>query len=271
MSNVDQAKEIAKTALLIFFAKYKAIILSILALIVLIAGLVGFVLSAVNTMTPVLSQPNGGGCSSRSDIGRFISDANKMPDGPDKWNLITWLQKWATQPTGSGCGTVFNGKLTLPYAKSVAEDGITFQRFGGVSDSWWCHAHRETPSNGIDMTGAGDSVVIAAMDGTVIKAAVEPWGGEVQIKHEGGIISRYAHLNHTFPVIVGDVVKAGQPIGSTYNGPIVSGRVIWSTGAHLHFALTINGVATDPVVFYKDNGVSIYDYMPGPSGGCTVP
>lgn len=270
MSDTQQAKELVKAAILLFMAKYKAILLSILALLVIIAGIVGFTLSAVATMGPVLTQPNGGGCSSRSDVGRFITEANKMPDSPDKWSLIAWLQKWSSQPTGSGCGTIFNGKLTLPYEKSVNEDGITFKRFGGVSDSWTCHKNRPMSSNGMDMTGAGNSIVIAAMDGTVIKVGVEEWGGEVQIRHEGGIISRYVHLNHTFPVIVGDVVKAGQPVGSTYDGPIVgSDGTLWSSGAHLHFALTINGVATDPVLFYKDNGINIYEYMPGPT--CGIP
>ena len=49
----------------------------------------------------------------------------------------------------------------------------------------------------------------------------------------------YAHLSSAV-VSVGDYVSQGQTIGYI-------GSTGWSTGAHLHFEIRVNGVATDPL------------------------
>lgn len=59
------------------------------------------------------------------------------------------------------------------------------------------------------------------------------WGALVQIKHEDGTITRYAHLS-SISVQAGDSVNAGDIIGQTGGNPGDPGAGR-STGAHLHW------------------------------------
>ena len=59
------------------------------------------------------------------------------------------------------------------------------------------------------------------------------WGALVQIKHDDGTVTRYAHLSD-INVQVGDFVNAGDTIGRTGGNPGDPGAGR-STGAHLHW------------------------------------
>jgi murein DD-endopeptidase MepM/ murein hydrolase activator NlpD len=60
----------------------------------------------------------------------------------------------------------------------------------------------------------------------------------VDIEHEGGLTTRYAHLAQKL-VKVGDVVLKGQVIGSL-------GQTGRATGPHLHFEVRENSVPLNP-------------------------
>ena len=92
---------------------------------------------------------------------------------------------------------------------------------------------------GLDMARGVGIPIYASDGGTVIRAG--SYGGYglcVDIDHENGYVTRYAHCSRLL-VSVGDKVYQGQNIslmGSTGN----------STGPHLHFEIIQNGTAINP-------------------------
>jgi len=97
---------------------------------------------------------------------------------------------------------------------------------------------------GIDFKAPYAAPVLATGPGEVVRAG---WSGSygklVEIRHDNGLVTRYAHLSRVL-VRVGDKVVRGQPIGRLGN----TGR---STGAHLHYETRLNGRPMDPARFWK--------------------
>ena len=95
---------------------------------------------------------------------------------------------------------------------------------------------------GVDIIAPPGTPVMAAAGGVVATVAYVPeYGNIVDIDHDNGLTSRYAHLTRSL-VRVGDVVMKGQKIalvGST-------GR---TTGPHLHFEVRENGIPLNPNKF----------------------
>ena len=97
---------------------------------------------------------------------------------------------------------------------------------------------------GIDIRAPVGTPIKAAADGKVIfvgGARCCSYGLYVEVKHDGGFTSLYAHLRD-FAVASGDEVKAGQVVG--FAG--LTGR---TTGPHLHFEIELNGVRRNPLVY----------------------
>jgi Rod binding domain-containing protein len=93
---------------------------------------------------------------------------------------------------------------------------------------------------GIDLPMPAGSEVRAPADGRVVSVGEQAgYGLTVVVAHGNGLESRYAHLSGT-GVRAGDPVRAGDLIARSGN----TGR---STGPHLHFEVTVNGQAVDPL------------------------
>ena len=96
--------------------------------------------------------------------------------------------------------------------------------------------------DGIDLDSRSGTTIYAAGAGRVISAS-RGWGGgfgnNIVIDHGGGYQTLYGHLS-SFTVSSGQYVQQGQMIG-------IMGSTGWSTGIHLHFRITINGTAVNPV------------------------
>lgn len=94
---------------------------------------------------------------------------------------------------------------------------------------------------GIDIGGVGYSTsVYAAKAGKVIISQYSgSYGNYVVISHGSGNTTLYAHLSRR-TVSVGDYVSQGERIG-------VTGSTGRSTGPHLHFEITENGVRRNPL------------------------
>ena len=100
---------------------------------------------------------------------------------------------------------------------------------------------------GVDIAAPYGSNFIAANDGIVTKAGFNTaYGNMVIIDHGGGISTLYAHGSEIL-VQVGQVVKRGESV-------LKVGSTGYSTGAHAHFEVRINGIVTDPMP-YITNGI----------------
>lgn len=97
---------------------------------------------------------------------------------------------------------------------------------------------------GIDVRAPVGTPIQAAADGTVIfvgGARCCSYGLYVEVEHDGGFTTLYAHLRD-FAVENGDEVKAGTVLG--FAG--LTGR---TTGPHLHFEIELNGVRRNPMLY----------------------
>ena len=130
-----------------------------------------------------------------------------------------------SQPSGGGGGWV----RPCSYTAITSPFGYREAPTSGAS----------TYHQGVDLdTGTGWPVV-AARAGTV---SIAGWGkaagNYVQINHHDGFSSIYMHLS-SIGVSAGQNVSAGQYIGAT-------GSTGVSTGDHLHFGISLNGVYVNP-------------------------
>jgi murein DD-endopeptidase MepM/ murein hydrolase activator NlpD len=97
---------------------------------------------------------------------------------------------------------------------------------------------------GLDFKGAVGSPIFAAAKGRVSYVGWQSgYGNTVEISHENGMMTRYAHLSR-FDVRPGQLVEAGDRIA----GMGSTGR---STGPHLHFEVRINDRAINPRPFLE--------------------
>ncbi|MCL2563903.1 MAG: peptidoglycan DD-metalloendopeptidase family protein [Oscillospiraceae bacterium] len=95
--------------------------------------------------------------------------------------------------------------------------------------------------SGIDIAAPAGTAVWAADGGEVVFVGWQgSYGNLIQILHDNGHITYYAHLSR-MDVSEGQRVYRGQLIG----GVGTTGR---STGNHLHFEIRINGVAVNPLL-----------------------
>ncbi|WP_234009099.1 M23 family metallopeptidase [Deinococcus sp. NW-56] len=99
---------------------------------------------------------------------------------------------------------------------------------------------------GVDILAPHGSPVRAARSGRVIESRADfkrGWGWTVVLEHEGGWITRYAHLSANL-VRAGETVAQGQVVGRVGN----TGR---STGTHLHFGTYLRWNPKNPLSLYE--------------------
>ena len=113
-----------------------------------------------------------------------------------------------------------------------------------VTDTFGWREHPVTGTvsfhSGVDLEASGGSNVLAVADGTVLMAEYnEAYGYFVQLEHEDGVQTFYAHLQELL-VNPGEAVQQGQIIA-------LSGSSGWVTGAHLHLGVYVDGEAVDPL------------------------
>ena len=95
---------------------------------------------------------------------------------------------------------------------------------------------------GVDLIAPHGTPIVAAAGGVVATVGFVPeYGNIVEVDHDNGLTSRYAHLSKAL-VKVGDVVLKGQNIAHVG----ATGRV---TGPHLHFEVREKGIPLNPNKF----------------------
>lgn len=103
---------------------------------------------------------------------------------------------------------------------------------------------------GIDIANKRGTPIKAIASGIVTYAGFFPSGGNyIVIDHGLGLLSYYAHLD-SFAVKELDVVKQGQIIG-------YMGTTGFSTGYHLHFAISFKKVFINPWLFISKDEIKI--------------
>jgi murein DD-endopeptidase MepM/ murein hydrolase activator NlpD len=129
-------------------------------------------------------------------------------------------------------------RKTIPTTMPVS-GGYYSSNFGYRVDPINGHSEFHT---GVDIVAPVGTRVMAAAGGVVSFSGTMPeYGNMVDIDHDNGLTSRYAHLSKRL-VKVGDVVMKGQPIALVGN----TGR---TTGPHLHFEVREKGIPLNPGKF----------------------
>jgi murein DD-endopeptidase MepM/ murein hydrolase activator NlpD len=101
---------------------------------------------------------------------------------------------------------------------------------------------RSSFHTGVDIIAGPGTAVMAAAGGVVSHSGyMAEYGLVVEIDHDNGLTSRYAHLSKSH-VKVGDVVMKGQLVAQVGS----SGR---ATGPHLHFEVREKGIPLNPNKF----------------------
>ncbi len=106
-------------------------------------------------------------------------------------------------------------------------------------------AERGVHNDGVDIAASFGSDIQTTAPGTVayIGTGLKSFGTLILVKHDGGIISAYAHLSEVL-VNEGDVLSSGQIIGRVGQ----TGRVGSPT---LHFEIRQNRTPIDPASVIK--------------------
>lgn len=98
---------------------------------------------------------------------------------------------------------------------------------------------------GLDIANRAGTPVVAPADGVVVEAGMDSnLGRMVVISHGFGLKTTFGHLSET-SVRAGQRVKRGATIGAMGN----TGR---STGPHLHYAVSVNGINVNPEKYIID-------------------
>jgi murein DD-endopeptidase MepM/ murein hydrolase activator NlpD len=97
---------------------------------------------------------------------------------------------------------------------------------------------------GVDIAARSGTPVTAVEDGVIVRAGTSAsYGRFVEVKHEGGLTSFYAHLGR---------IERGAKAGASVSGGTVIGRIGSSgisTGPHLHFEMRRGETPLNPTAF----------------------
>ncbi|WP_050564099.1 peptidoglycan DD-metalloendopeptidase family protein [Salinispora arenicola] len=163
-------------------------------------------------------------------------------------------------PTYAATPVAVAGGWTLPLPENRYAVGSGFGPRGGR-----LHA-------GVDLMAAKEVPIVAASAGRVIVVkcnssigcagdggvTVTGCGWYVDVRHAGGVVTRYCHMIRLPLVRVGQQVSVGQQIGSV-------GSTGGSSGPHLHFEVHTNvpdggfaspSNAIDPITFLRSAGLN---------------
>lgn len=204
-----------------------------------VAGLAGVAVPTVASAETVTVQP-----------GDTLSEIASHYDG------VTWRDLWRnnSQVVGNDPDLIFPGQrlhVGPPVSVSKGEaPSATAHPVGPATGHVTSpYGYRTHPITGVYKlhTGTdfsfGDGNAYAA-EGGVVSVTHPEWAGNlVTIDHGNGVQTRYAHLAYV-TVSEGQHVNAGQVVGRI-------GSEGFSTGAHLHFEVLVDGVFVNPMGWLK--------------------
>ncbi|PCH45322.1 MAG: peptidase [Hyphomicrobiales bacterium] len=128
----------------------------------------------------------------------------------------------------------------LPHGSPTPGQAIS-SRYGGRTDPF---TGRHAVHSGLDFKAKNGTPVHATAAGIIVTAGRKGgYGILVEIDHQNGLTTRYAHLSRVH-VKVGERVKRGKIVGKVGS----TGR---STGPHLHYEVRKNGQTRNPINFVR--------------------
>ncbi len=128
----------------------------------------------------------------------------------------------------------------VPLVKPVNGEYVITNRFGEMTDPFTGTLKKHY---GVDFAAARGTSVIAAANGKVKSVQNHKfWGKRIEISHENGFSTVYAHLG-TVDVHRGARVKRGDIIGTVGTSGL-------TTGTHLHYEIRKNDLPVDPQKFF---------------------
>jgi len=209
----------------------------VLILCVLAAGTISYF--AINAPAPETSQEQGQDVQKQEAPGlQEEMEARKSPS-PSPSPMVSPSSTATVTPSPSPSGkktTQSKAMLTLPLKGEIVKtfSGETLV-FNATLNMWMTH-------NGIDISAAENTEVVAALPGTVKKAENDATKGQiVTIQHTGDQTTIYVGLAEV-NVKEGAKVNAGQKIGVAGTPGFEAAE-----GPHLHFEYLLKGKYTDPV------------------------
>ncbi len=103
----------------------------------------------------------------------------------------------------------------------------------------------------IDIRASQGTAIKAPAAGYVAKVADNGYGySYIMLMHANNVSTLYGHVSG-FNVREGQYVKTGDVIGYTGGTPGTRGAGPFTTGAHLHFEVRVNGATTNPLTYLK--------------------
>lgn len=175
-------------------------------------------------------------------VGLF--DPSPSPELPEKTTApqIETEPEPSTEPEGSASVTESAAPLVYTWpvkGEVLMEYSVETLTYDATMGDWRVHA-------GLDIAAVQGTHVLATAAGTV--TAVDQhdlMGTTVVIDHGQGMVSTYANLQATPTVEVGDKVYTGSIIGAVGATAIAES----AASSHLHFELTRDGAAVDPLEY----------------------
>lgn len=140
-------------------------------------------------------------------------------------------------PSETPWSPVARTRQITPNAGTVVASGqFAWPTSGTITQNfYWYH-------KGIDVANRAAPTIVAADSGTVVVAGWPDnygFGNRVIVDHGNGFRTLYAHMSKIY-VVAGQTVNRGDALGQMGS----TGR---STGTHLHFEVTRNGVHVSPL------------------------
>lgn len=189
----------------------------------------------------VIAEISANESSAQQQSAELAEKRKKADAAIDQW----YKEYYESQKHNNGGGTSGSGGYTSTGNFCWPVPGVNTVTSG--YGSRWGSFHK-----GIDISGPGvyGRPIVAADSGRVIKAGwgnygtgYGGYGNVVAIDHGGGYSTLYAHCS-SVAVQTGQIVTKGQVIAYV-------GNTGDSQGAHCHFEIRVNGVAKNPLNWFR--------------------
>jgi len=187
-------------------------------------------LAQLNNLAPPFELKNGQTLQLPNSLDFSVLDVG-LPDGVSSTNIAQ------PTPTKTGVPTAQRKRFVAPSL--AGSSGFTWPVRGEIITEFG-PSQRGVHNDGVNIAASEGASVGAAAKGRVafVGTNIKSFGKLVLVKHEGGIITAYAHLGD-ISVKEGELVTAGQSIGTIGR----SGRV---NNPQLHFEIRKSRQPVDP-------------------------